>query len=74
MTLAETIKKYCLECMNGSKKEVELCPSKQCSLYKFRMGDKKGGEHAIINKCNDCMELPNRCQFNECPLHPHNPN
>jgi hypothetical protein len=42
-----SIKRYCANfCMNGSRKEVELCTSPECSLYPYRMGQNpnmKGG-------------------------------
>lgn len=72
-TLAtKAVKKYCLECMNGNSKEVELCPSDTCPLYKYRFGDKSGAtRRAIKTKCEGCMEMPNRCEFTDCPLHPY---
>lgn len=32
------IRKYCLSCVCGSAKEVELCPVAECELYAFRFG------------------------------------
>jgi len=32
------IRKYCLWCMAGSKRETALCPSTDCPLYPYRMG------------------------------------
>ncbi|MEK6645320.1 MAG: hypothetical protein AABY84_01400 [Candidatus Firestonebacteria bacterium] len=35
----KAIKEHCLYCMNGSSKEVNLCPSiTTCYLYQFRLG------------------------------------
>jgi len=32
------IRAKCLECSNGSVREVRLCPITDCNLYPFRMG------------------------------------
>lgn len=32
------VRKYCMQCGDGSRKEVELCPIKSCALYEFRFG------------------------------------
>ena len=34
----KAIRARCLDCCGGSAKEVDLCPSKTCSLYPFRYG------------------------------------
>lgn len=34
----KAIRAYCLECVCGSPKEVELCPAPDCPLYPFRFG------------------------------------
>lgn len=34
----KAIRKYCLGCVNGSSKEVELCPITDCELFSFRFG------------------------------------
>lgn len=34
------IRKFCLtDCMNGLRKEVQLCPSAVCPFYPYRMGN-----------------------------------
>jgi hypothetical protein len=38
MTPAKSIRKYCLECCNGSVKEVRNCTANDCALYSFRFG------------------------------------
>ena len=38
LTPIKAIREKCLECSAWSYKEVELCPSKNCALYLFRMG------------------------------------
>ena len=39
MTPLKAIRAKCLECASGHPKEVRLCPSKNCPLYQFRMGN-----------------------------------
>ncbi|MFC2119811.1 hypothetical protein ACFLQ4_01940 [Bacteroidota bacterium] len=34
----KAIRQYCLDCSNGSPKEVKLCQIEDCPLYKFRFG------------------------------------
>ena len=34
----KAIREKCLECSNGSVREVELCPVTGCALYPFRFG------------------------------------
>jgi len=80
-----TIRKYCLECMNGNSKEVKLCPSTNCSLYPFRFGKGIIGKSrlkAIRKECLGCGEgtwkVVKDCEFKDCPLYKyrfgHNPN
>ena len=38
MTILQAIRAKCLDCMCGSANEVKLCPSKDCSLFPFRLG------------------------------------
>ena len=33
-----SIRRFCTECMGGSKYEVELCDDEECWLYPYRMG------------------------------------
>jgi hypothetical protein len=33
-----SIKMFCLHCMGGQRKEVELCTCSNCPLYKLRLG------------------------------------
>jgi len=37
-TILKAIKAQCLECVGHSTKEVELCPSVNCSLHIYRFG------------------------------------
>ena len=34
----KAIRKNCLDCCNGSAKEVRLCPIEDCPLHQFRFG------------------------------------
>ncbi|MCH7724810.1 MAG: hypothetical protein IIC76_15945 [Bacteroidetes bacterium] len=34
----KAIRKNCLDCCNGSAKEVKLCPIEDCPLHQFRFG------------------------------------
>lgn len=36
--LLKAIRHKCLECSNGSRKEVMACPMTSCSLYPYRSG------------------------------------
>jgi len=76
MTYRKSIRKYCLFCMDGSAREVELCPNKECELYPYRFG--KGGKSALTplksirRKCLDCVGFSAKdvkeCKIVNCPL------
>ena len=76
MTYRKAIRKYCLWCMNGSSKEVELCPYKSCELYPYRFG--KGGKSSLTplksirRKCLDCVgfsaQRVKECDRADCAL------
>lgn len=36
-TIKDAVVSFCLQCMGGSSKEVELCTAKSCPLYKYRL-------------------------------------
>lgn len=38
MTPLQAIRAKCLDCTYGDKKEVTLCPCKECPLYQYRSG------------------------------------
>lgn len=38
LTPIEAIRKKCLDCCCGQRKEVRLCVIKKCPLYPYRMG------------------------------------
>jgi hypothetical protein len=79
LTPLKRVRKYCLSCMDGSSKEIDLCPSNECALYKFRKN--KGGVKLIDikTKCLDCAgtyKEVKTCEFdgirdNACPLFPY---
>ncbi|UTF49401.1 hypothetical protein NLA06_12625 [Desulfomicrobium sp. ZS1] len=37
-TPPRAVRRYCLDCMCNSRKEVRLCPTTHCPLYRFRLG------------------------------------
>ena len=70
------LRRYCLWCMNGNSKEVELCSATDCPLYPFRLGKRIKGKsilRAIKERCIDCGEgtisAVKKCEFSECPLY-----
>jgi len=38
ITPMKAIRLNCLDCCGGSRKEVRLCPVKDCTLHPYRMG------------------------------------
>ena len=38
MNPIQAIRKQCLQCMGGSRKEVNDCTTTYCSLHRYRMG------------------------------------
>lgn len=38
ITPLKAIRLKCLDCMAGSSNEVQLCPSRDCPLFRFRLG------------------------------------
>ena len=37
-TAVKSIRAYCIECGDGTQKEVRLCPVVDCPLYAYRFG------------------------------------
>ena len=37
-TPIKAIRKKCLDCTAGSRKEIRLCPAVECALYPYRFG------------------------------------
>ena len=85
----KAIRKYCLDCMEGNKKEVRECKDKECYLHQYRFGRKpKQRENnlfvlrSIQLHCQQCREEKRidveRCNEAGCSLVPfckgHNPN
>ena len=74
LTPLQSIRKYCLWCMNDQPLEVRLCPSDDCPLFPFRFGKrtiKSSSLKAIRKRCLDCTEGPSytrNCPFTDCPL------
>jgi hypothetical protein len=38
LTPLKAMRVYCIDCCGGSRNEVKLCPSKDCSLWPYRFG------------------------------------
>lgn len=38
LTPIKAIRKKCLDCSNGERKEVKECPIKDCPIWPYRMG------------------------------------
>lgn len=73
-----SIRKYCLECCNGSFEEVKKCLSTDCSLYEYRSGKnpnkpKLTKTKAIRQRCLNCSGFYSpdvrNCEFKECYLY-----
>ncbi len=72
------IRKRCLDCSAGSRKEVEQCNKTKCALLPFRMGEGKQDpaerKRAIRAYCLWCCAGQPKevrlCPSNECTLYP----
>ena len=53
-TPIKSIREKCLDCTNGSRKEIRLCTVVQCALYPYRFG--KRPTQAIVDTINDYYE------------------
>ena len=53
-TPIKAMRKKCLDCTAGSRKEVRLCPVVECALYPYRFG--KRPTQAIVDTINDYYE------------------
>ena len=53
-TPLKSIRKKCLDCTAGSRKEIRLCSVVQCALYPYRFG--KRPTEAIVDTINDYYE------------------
>ena len=50
-TPIKSIREKCLDCTNGSRKEIRLCTVVQCALYPYRFG--KRPTQAIVDTIKD---------------------
>ena len=53
-TPIKSIREKCLDCTNGSRKEIRLCAVVQCALYPYRFG--KRPTQAIVDTINEYYE------------------
>tara|TARA_B110000444_G_scaffold29206_1_gene24281 strand:+ start:4227 stop:4451 length:225 start_codon:yes stop_codon:yes gene_type:complete len=53
-TPIKSIREKCLDCTNGSRKEIRLCTVIQCALYPYRFG--KRPSQAIVDTINGYYE------------------
>ena len=53
-TPIKSIREKCLDCTNGSRKEIRLCTVIQCTLYPYRFG--KRPKQAIIDTLKEYYE------------------
>ena len=53
-TPIQSIRQKCLDCTNGSRKEIRLCTVVQCALYPYRFG--KRPTKAIVDTIKDYYE------------------
>ena len=53
-TPIKSIREKCLDCTNGSRKEIRLCTVVQCALYPYRFG--KRPTKAIVDTIKDYYE------------------
>ena len=53
-TPIKAMRKNCIDCCCGSRKEVRLCPSIDCALYPYRFG--KRPTEAIVDTINNYYE------------------
>ena len=77
MSVLKAIRKECLWCCGGQKKEVRICVSTDCYLYPFRLGKKSDSGtsplQTLKKHCLGCHEptaqAVRACDFsNQCAL------
>lgn len=77
-TYLESIRAFCLECMGGSFKLVEYCPSEKCHFYPYRLGKipcpkpKITPLRAIKFYCLECAGAVDEvkiCPLKKCPVY-----
>lgn len=55
-TPLKAVRRFCLDCMCGSAREVKLCPSEDCSFFSFRLGKGRANAKVIRKFCFQCGE------------------
>lgn len=73
------IRKRCLDCSAGSRKDVATCTMKDCDLYPFRMGKSKQNPQQRSKAirqyckwcCGDSLKEVRLCPSTDCPLYPY---
>lgn len=73
LTPLRAIRKYCVWCCADNPIEPRFCVVKNCSLYKFRLGQGRGRYlKGIRLRCLNCSAFVSDdvkdCQFQDCPL------
>lgn len=66
LSLRKSIRVYCVNCCGNSPKEVALCPSKDCALYKHKEGKGAINLKTVKEKCLDCSE--NYMEYKYCEM------
>jgi len=57
MTPGKAMRAYCLDCCAGSRKEIKLCPSTDCSLYPFRLGKNPYLSRPVNNEQREALRM-----------------
>ena len=72
LTPLRSIRKFCLWCVLDQIVEIQQCPSKDCPLWRFRMGKGNAKLRDIRLKCLDCSggseKTARECRFPNCSL------
>ena len=79
LTPLKAVRAHCLDCCEGSAKEVRLCPATGCDSHPIRSGKNKGAVKSILKtirkRCLDCCGLSPKavreCDFEHCALWPY---
>jgi hypothetical protein len=48
LTPLKAIKQFCIDCGDGTRKEVKLCPIHDCPLFIYRFGKKPVSQGALM--------------------------
>ena len=83
----KAIREYCLWCCLEQKKEIRMCPAKNCPIWPYRNNKRKvfpkpelKPRKAIKTKCLDCSgykrigkikKRVKNCKFKDCALYIH---